>query len=230
MWDLSRRTADDGIPPDNSLSFDAMKSSYDHSDGPSSPQFWDELYSSGATGWDLGSSTPVFRDVVQRQLIPATGSVLVVGAGKGHDAILFAQHGYDVVAVDFAPTAIQIARTNAEDARVAVQFIQTDLFHLGAAYRHCFDLMVEYTVFCAIDPSRRREYLEMSESVLKPGGLLVGLFFPIDGREGGPPFAVDAKEVEQLFSKSFTLEHKEIPTSSVKPRRGKEILLIWKRA
>lgn len=47
-----------------------------------SPSFWDELYESGQTGWDLARPTPVFQRLLNEGgLVP--GRMLVVCAGRG---------------------------------------------------------------------------------------------------------------------------------------------------
>lgn len=155
--------------------------------------------------------------------------MLVLGSGMGHDAIYFAQQGYRTVGVDFAASAVTRARQNARRLGVEVEFLQEDLFALPQRFREQFDIVLEYVTFCAIDPARRAEYRDVVYAVLKRGGLLVALFFPIDGRPGGPPFAVDVEEVRLLFGKTFHLVHESKPQNSVKPRRGKEVLMIWKK-
>jgi len=117
----------------------------------------------------------------------------------------------------------------AADPRAPVEIVPSDLFTLPPALG-IFDYVVEYTCFCAIDPARRGEYADVVAGLLQPGGLFLGLAFPLDGRPGGPPFAVSADEVLALFSaRGFALLHREIPADSVKPRRGAEELLILKK-
>lgn len=190
-------------------------------------EFWEELYRSGDTGWDLGAPTPVFMSL--KHLLPPTGRMLVLGSGMGHDAIYFAKQGYRTVGVDFAATAVARARQNAKRLGADVEFLQEDFFTLPQRFREQFDIVLEYVTFCAIDPARRAEYCDVVHAVLTRGGLLVALFFPIDGRPGGPPFAVDVEELRSLFGKTFHLVHESRPTNSVKPRQGKEVLMIWKK-
>ncbi len=193
----------------------------------SEPGYWEDLYRRDDTGWDLGTATPVFREM--KHLIPGAGKMLVLGSGKGHDAIFFAQHGYETVGVDFAATAVKIAHQNALRAGTKAQFLQEDLFLLPLRFGGHFDVVVEYVTYCAIDPVRRGEYHRVVTSVLKPGGVFFALFFPIDARPGGPPYSVDVDEVRTVFSKTFVLLHESRPASSVKPRLGKELLMVWKK-
>ncbi len=91
-----------------------------------------------------------------------------------------------------------------------------------------YDIFLEYTFFCAIDPALRAEYAKAAQRLLKRGGFLVGLFFPLDGRSGGPPFAVEQKEITSLFEEHFEVQW-EKPKASVKPRAEKELLGIFRK-
>lgn len=196
--------------------------------GVSDPTFWQSKYDGGEAAWDLGGPTPVFMHLYDtKRLTP--GAMLVPGSGRGYDPVFFAKHGFDVTAVDFAATAVEATRANAAQAGVALTVLQDDIFTLGAKLPRWFDYVLEYTCMCAIDVGRRAEYAQVIADVLKPGGLLIGLFFPIDGRTGGPPFAVSEEELLALFEKNFTLVSSEFRDDSIAPRRGKEKLIILKR-
>ena len=69
-----------------------------------SPAKWEGDYQRGTTGWDMGTPTPVFVDLLAEDRF-SPGRMLVPGAGRGHDAREFARHGFKVVAVDFAEDA-----------------------------------------------------------------------------------------------------------------------------
>ncbi|MEP7359631.1 MAG: methyltransferase domain-containing protein, partial [Anaerolineales bacterium] len=162
----------------------------------------------------------------------APGRLLVVGAGRGHDAREFARHGFEVTAVDFAAEAVE-AMARLADPAAPVEIVQADIFDLPPAFDYAFDVLLEYTCFCAIDPARRGEYADMAARVLKPGGTYVALFFPLffplDGHAGGPPFAVAEAEVLALFgARGFKLLRSERPEDSVAQRQGMEVLMIFK--
>jgi len=78
---------------------------------------------------------------------------------------------------------------------------------------------------------RRADYADVVTRLLKPGGLYIDLAFPLDGRPGGPPFAVSTAQILGLFQeRGFKLNSRESPIDSVSPRRGKEELLIFQKA
>jgi len=193
------------------------------------PGYWETRYRSNQANWDLGTSTPVFKEMLEKKLIGDSGKIAILGCGKGHDALLFDEHEYLVTAIDFAPSALAALRKQAKKSNVFIETLQIDIFNLPGKLLHKFDYILEYVTYCAIDPGRRKEYIDNVSRLLKPGGILIGLFFPIDSREGGPPFSVDIAEIKSNLKKNFVLLREEIPQSSVKPRLGKEILMLWKK-
>jgi len=194
----------------------------------SSPSFWEENYRSGRTGWDLGMPTPVFRRLAESGKFPP-GKMLVLCAGRGYDARLFAELGFKVTAVDFAEEAVKEMQS-LNDPEDSMEIIQADLFDLPVFMEEEFDYILEYTCFCAIDPNRRLDYINSVTSLLKPGGIYIALAFPIGGREGGPPFVVSPDElVDPLSDMGFKLLTREVPDNSVPGREGIEELIILKK-
>jgi SAM-dependent methyltransferase len=192
------------------------------------PDKWDADYERRTDGWDLGGPTPVFKRLVASgQFTP--GQMIVLGAGRGHDAREFARHGFKVTAVDFASHAVEEMHRLA-DPTSPVEVLQKDIFELPHEWNNSFDYLLEYTCFCAIDPGRRAEYADLVKRLLKPDGLYIDLAFPLDGRAGGPPFAVKESEVMELFDeRGFQLLSREKPVESVSPRRHAEELFIFKK-
>lgn len=193
-----------------------------------SPSFWEENYRSGQTGWDLGKPTPVFQRLAESGDFPP-GTMLVICAGRGYDARLFADRGFEVTAVDFAEEAVK-EMLALNETGTTMEVIQADLFDLPAFMSEEFDYILEYTCFCAIDPQRRAEYIKSVANLLKPGGKYIALAFPIGGRTGGPPFVVTPDElVTPLSEMGFELITREVPEDSVPGRQGIEELLILRK-
>jgi SAM-dependent methyltransferase len=193
-----------------------------------SPSFWEESYRRGHTGWDLGMPTPVFQRLAESGKFPP-GKMLVICAGRGYDARLFARLGFKVTAVDFAEEAVKEMQAH-DDPQNTMEVIQADIFDLPVFMEEEFDYILEYTCFCAIDPQRRADYIQSVSSLLKPGGLYVALAFPIGGRSGGPPFVVSPDElIDPLGDRGFELVLREVPNDSVPGREGIEELIILKK-
>ena len=55
-------------------------------------------------GWYLH----LYFDKIADDLTP--GKLCIIGCGRGYDAIMFAQKGFDVTAIDFAPSAINAGK------------------------------------------------------------------------------------------------------------------------
>lgn len=203
-------------------------------DDVNSPAKWEQDYQQGTAGWDMGTPTPVFRRLLAERKFPP-GRMLIPGAGRGHDAREFARHGFQVVAVDFAHNAAE-AMQEAMTPESAHEILEQDFFQLPSALDGTFDYVLEYTCYCAIDPRRRIEYVDKIARFLKMGGTCIALAFPIQDAahpfdpKNGPPFIVNADElVQRLEQRGFAPVRREFPIDSVKPRRGREELIIMKR-
>lgn len=220
-----------------------------------SPSKWERDYQRGEAGWDIGTPTPVFQrllregalgtgalenapyaeDLSRGTLQFPPGRMLVPGAGRGHDAREFARQGFEVVAVDFARDAVDAMRELMDDAALSGnatrhEIWQGDLFQLPQEWNGTFDYVLEYTCYCAIDPQRREEYVDMIARMLKRGGKYIALALPLDQRAGGPPFTVNPDElIAQLTQRGLKLLHREFPPDSIKPRKGNEELLVMEK-
>ena len=192
------------------------------------PAKWEADYQRGTDGWDLGGPTPVFKRLASSDRLKP-GRMIVLGAGRGHDAREFSRHGFEVTAVDFSSYAAEQMHKLA-DPRALIQILQHDIFTLPSELNNSFDYVLEYTCFCAIDPKRRTEYADLVRRLLKEDGLYIDLAFPLDQRKGGPPYAVTESEILDLFlSRNFRLLSREKPADSVKPRRHAEELFIFQK-
>jgi SAM-dependent methyltransferase len=187
--------------------------------------FWQDLYDQRSDRWELGRPNPSLAAHLARRT-PSQGTVAVPGCGRGHDARLLAQRGHCVFGFDFVPEIIRDARELAQSERVDVTFEDRDVFGLAAVYPGFFDGVWEYTCFCAIDPARRPEYVEVLAAILKPGGWLLACFFPMGERVGGPPFAVSEAEVRELVAPRFELVEDYVPFASPEGRLGREWMVL----
>lgn len=191
--------------------------------------FWDKLYSNEKAGWDMKSPTPVFKSYLKEQRFPVSSKILIMGSGYGYDAIEAAKTGLDVTAVDFSPAAIRIAKKNADGQNATVKFLVQDFFTLTDKFNNYFNLVYDYVTYCAIDPVRRKEYAKMIYDMLSCDGLFIALWFPVEKRSGGPPFGIDLNETQNIFTKHFTLQLTANHQDTIKPRKGREILQVYKK-
>ncbi|MBI4014098.1 MAG: hypothetical protein HY359_17405, partial [Candidatus Rokubacteria bacterium] len=103
---------------------------------------------------------------------------------------------------------------------------QRDVFDLAADYRGVFDGLWEYTSYCAVDPARRAEYVEVIRALLRPGAWLLACFFPVREGSGGPPFPTTEAEVRRLFEPHFTFVETYVPATSAEGRQGLEWMVM----
>jgi SAM-dependent methyltransferase len=193
-----------------------------------SSDFWDRLYRSQQFHWDLGEPTPVFRRLAENGRFQV-GRMLVLGAGHGHDARLFAGHGFQVTAVDFSAEAVAMMHRLAEPDS-PLEIVQADFFSLPATWSGRFDYVLDYTSFCAVLPSRRPEYADLVGRLLKPDGCYIVLAFPIGSRPGGPPYVVQPEAIIALYEeRGFDLQQREAPVDSAAGRKGHEELLVLRK-
>ncbi len=199
--------------------------------GTTDPAHWDALYRQGDTGWDLGAAAPPFVDLLAAADAPPPGRLIALGSGRGHDALLWAAHGFDVLGVDFAPaaTAAATAAAAAQGLTERARFLQADIFALPAAYREAFDVVLEHTCMCALDPRLLDEYAALVTRLLRPGGTYVALFFS-HGRPGGPPYTTDEAAIHRLFAPRLAIKHLAPAQHSAPAFAGKEWLGIMRKA
>lgn len=164
---------------------------------------WNGFYESGATPWDLGRAHPELERRLSLESSLGTsgpGGVLVPGAGTGHDATAFARAGWSVTALDLAQAVELPLRAALDPYDGAVEIGDALAFET----RQPFDLVFDHTFFCAIDPPLRAEFGSMCRRVLKPGGSVVSIVFPIgDPEAGGPPFGFDAEMLDAALGNGF---------------------------
>ena len=102
-----------------------------------------------------------------------------------------------------------------------------------------YDLVYDYTFSCAIPKDRRPEWAAQMAAIIKPGGTLATLIFPVlpDGKTPtqeqaarGPPFLWTVDSMGALLeSAGFTRATLEQPASSHPGREGKEWMATWIR-
>ena len=93
-----------------------------------------------------------------------------------------------------------------------------------------YDLVYDCTFLCAIDPSRRLEWAQQMRRLIRPGGEIVSLVFPVGDFEGGPPFALSPDVVKDLLEPAGfeNVSLTEVPEEQW-ARGRQEYLYRWRR-
>lgn len=182
-------------------------------------QFWDSLYQSRDTGWDIGHPSSPLKAYID-QLTGKDRSILIPGCGNSYEAEYLLGKGFtDVTLVDISPSltaALKNKFSTYIDRQLKV--ITGNFFDLKGQ----FDLILEQTFLCALDPSLRKNYALKMHELLKPGGRLTGVLFDCTF-EGGPPFSGSKEEYENLFKEKFDIRIMAPCYNSIEKRAGREL-------
>ena len=184
--------------------------------------FWNQLYIDKNTGWDIGRSTPIF--VNWSKTLNSKLKILIPGCGNCYDGIYLSKQNHNVYALDFSENVIDEIIKKSNEEKVSLKAICDDYFLFNQSYNNKFDILLEYTFFCAIPINMRELYVEKAFNVLKPGGQLVAIFIPISKKtkKEGPPFYVDLDKTLKMFEKYFVVESIDMEPQSIKQRIGNE--------
>ncbi len=189
---------------------------------------WDESYQNNETPWERGEPAPPLVEYLESNSM--SGRVLVPGCGLGHDVRHLASHGCDAIGVDLSETALSRANSFGKPELGSVDYQLGDFLDSNNCLPEAgFDFVFEHTCFCAIDPSRRKDYVRAAHRALKPGGHLLAIFFTnLEGGDG-PPFPTSHDELEALFGPLFEFVSRWNPTRFYTGRENEESMYLMKR-
>jgi hypothetical protein len=186
----------------------------------SKPDFWEKRFRENFTPWDAGSVPSDLERFLKAE--PRRLRVLIPGCGSAYEVRAFAGSGHEVLAVDFAPAAVERAQTIL--GTLANRVHLADFFEADLGTR--YDLVYERAFLCSLPRALRPRYAERVSELLGPQGRIAGFFFFEDG-ERGPPFGLKSGELEQLLSGRFDqTEDKEVE-DSIPIFAGKERWKVW---
>lgn len=186
-------------------------------------EYWKQRYRSGNTQWDIGKPSPQLIQLAKKYA-SESDRILIPGAGRGHEYVKLKDIGFqNVYLCDWANEAFDALRghpmTNDSDLMVC------DFFELSGN----FDLILEMTFFCALEPSLRKAYVRKCYDLLNDDGLLCGLWFDRDFNQDGPPFGGSREEYTNLLFDQFDILKMETASLSIAPRANKEVMIVCQR-
>ena len=153
---------------------------------------WESRF--GADGYLFGTAPNAFL-ASQRDRLPQHGRALAVADGEGRNGVWLAEHGLDVVSIDFSPAAQAKARALAASRGVTIATEQADL-SMWEWPTDAYDVIV--VIFA--QPLDREPLFAGVRRALRPGGLLL-----LEGytprqliyKTGGPA------DVERLYTREM---------------------------
>lgn len=189
---------------------------------------WEEKYQKGEVFWDRGGPSLPMRQYLERH--PVSGRALVPGCGRGHEVALAVEHGLDATGLDIAPTGIAEARV--QYPKLAECFVVGDLFNPPAEMRGAFDIVMEHTCMSGLPPELRADYRRGIDLTLRPGGLLIGVWFinpALDPGHAGPPYPFSVTDLTALFADGYEIVADYVPDVAFEGREGRERLRVLRR-
>jgi cyclopropane fatty-acyl-phospholipid synthase-like methyltransferase len=190
-----------------------------------SREYWEGRYQTQDMPWEKGAPSPGLVDFLQKHPELTQGTVCVPGCGTGHDVRTWAAAGFQGYGFDIAPSAIRLAVEGTRAAGLTAEFQLLDF--LRADPPRQFDWVFEHTLFCAIQPQERDQYVQALLRWLKPDRDYLAVNYLIPDQDG-PPFGTTRDELWQRFSPHFELREEWVPRSYPN-RTGLELMLWWRR-
>ena len=141
--------------------------------------------------------------LAERDLI--CGHVLDVGCGTGEHALMAAELGLSVTAVDVAPSAIRLAERKAHDRKIDVRFLEMDALDLRALDER-YDTVLDSGVFHVFDDPDRARFVDSVSAVTAPAGLYHLLCFSEHQPGDWGPRRVSESEIRGSFAEGWVVE------------------------
>jgi copper chaperone CopZ len=186
---------------------------------PLNANFWDNQYQNNETGWDLNGVSPPLKSFIDT-LTDKAMRILIPGCGNAYEAEYLVQQGFtNVTLIDISSTLVQ--RLSDKFQGKPIRILHGDFFE----HRETYDLILEQTFFCAINPSLRQRYAAKTFQLLNKGGRIAGLLFNVIFEKAGPPFGGQREDYVKLFEPLYTLKQFDTCTNSIKPRMGNELFI-----
>jgi SAM-dependent methyltransferase len=137
-----------------------------------SREFWEGRYRAaaeqGTSLWGEGPNGWIAEQVAA--LAPAAGLALDLGAGEGRNTRWLAEHGWRVVATDFAPAAVD--RLRASTAGLAVEAVVAD----ATAWSSPEPADLAILCYLQLPAEALASAIGRAGESLAPGGLLLGIW------------------------------------------------------
>ena len=183
-------------------------------------QYWTERYDAGKDGWDLGCISPPIKEYID-QLTNKDIKILIPGAGNSHEAEYIHNQGFTNLYV------CDISNVPLDNLKDRVSTFPLDNLIHGNFFeiQDEFDLVLEQTFFCALNPLLRQDYIEQMSKIIKPKGSLIGLLFSMEFDREGPPFGGVINNYKAMFSKKFDIKVITPCTNSIESRMGSELFI-----
>jgi SAM-dependent methyltransferase len=148
--------------------------------------------------WDSGITPPELFEFIQSH--PA-GRAIDIGCGTGTNVITLTKTGWQVTGFDFAPRAIQIAKSKAKKAHVQASLFTDDATRMKNVTGQ-FDLALDMGCFHSLE--NKADYLTQLDRILAPNGFWLMYGFLAPGTQPTMPGLADS-DLDMISAQALTL-------------------------
>jgi len=186
--------------------------------------YWENKYQANNIGWDIGYVSPPIKAYFN-QLKNKDISILIPGAGNAHEAEYLFNNGFkNITVLDFAKQPLKNLQKRIPS------FPETNLINENFFKHHeKYDLIIEQTFFCALNPELRANYAVKINELLNKNGKIAGLLFDFPLNDEGPPFGGSVDEYKNTFSINFNIKTLSRCYNSIESRQGTELFIIFEK-
>ncbi|OBI41602.1 class I SAM-dependent methyltransferase [Mycobacterium sp. E796] len=154
--------------------------------------------------WSIGAPQPELAALIEQGSFH--GDVLDVGCGEAAISLALAERGYTTVGLDLSPTAIDLARREAEKRGLTnVTFQVADISDF-TGFDGRFGTIVDSTLFHSIPVELREGYQQSIRRAAAPGASYFALVFDKAAIPEGPINAVTADELRDVVSRYWVVD------------------------
>ena len=129
------------------------------------------------------------------------GKALVIGCGLGDDARALELAGYDVLAIDVAEQALELAQERFSDSKIL--FEKQDIFDMPNKYHKDFDFVFEAFTIQSLPVEFREKMIKAVANTVAINGKLLLVAHKKKITLSGPPWPLKKEEVD-LFKNHLT--------------------------
>ncbi|KAL1946954.1 hypothetical protein VTO73DRAFT_15058 [Trametes versicolor] len=194
---------------------------------------WDEAWKAKVTPWDIGTMQLALKELVEESGLsfPRSGRALVPGCGRGFDAIYISKTlGLETVGYDISPTGIAAANDLKASVGTDAANVKFEVADFFALEDEAFDLVYDYTFFVAIHPSQRPQWATQMAKLVKPGGFLITLVYPIKPyTDIGPPFFVRPEHYVEVLGSGWDKVWDKVPKKTIETHVGEDRMVVWRK-
>ncbi len=139
----------------------------------------DDIYKNMSLGdipWNVETPPELLVELIDSGKVKPCKAV-DLGCGAGNYSVYLAERGFEVTGIDFSPTAIKLAKENAERKGVSCNFLVADAVDGLDEIDQTWDFVYEWGLLHLILPEHREKYVKNVSRILNPKGKYLSLCF-----------------------------------------------------